>query len=89
MAEASEEAMLVRRLMHAVKGRPLSWSLARVVALITGNHYSGGDKLRSGDKPRVQELVDWHVSRGVVPAETLLTDCQQRTRRAQGKLSNG
>jgi hypothetical protein len=77
----SEEAKLMKRLMDAVNGRPLSWSLTHDIKRITGHQYSGGEKLCSICRKQVQAEIDGMAARGVQPAKTLLSKCQQQALR--------
>ena len=76
---ASEESKQMKRLMDAVKGRPLSQSLSYDVNTITRGHYNGGDKLSRVDRANVQVVIERMQSRGVTPAALLLSECQQRS----------
>jgi hypothetical protein len=71
----------LKRYIDAVKGRPLSWSLAIAMGDLLGSSYSGGDKLNADDRVKLQRVIDSLLARGVKPSASLLTTCQKRAQR--------
>jgi hypothetical protein len=86
---ATEESKLMKRLIDAVKGRPLSWSLTHDIKRLTGRSYNGGEKLLMSDRAQVQLTINDMAARGVKPAATLLTECQQQAIRRRSLKGNG
>ncbi len=80
-ADRLAESRDLKRYMDAAKGRPLSWGPAIEMRSLIGAEYSGGDKLSAGDRAKLQVHIDTLLARGVVPATSLLTECQKKAQR--------
>lgn len=77
----SDEPVKLKRFINAVKGKRLSWTSAYQINKELDTTYSGDDKLSVRDRARLAEIVFEMEARGVVPAKTLLTECQQAAQR--------
>lgn len=77
---------LLKRLINAAEGRPLSWSLSMDINKMLGTTYSGGDKLGKVQREHVKALIAEMRARGIAPAKTLLTECQQKAQRKKKRM---
>jgi ParB family transcriptional regulator, chromosome partitioning protein len=78
----SEDRARLKRFEDAISGRKLSGVAAhQITEALHGfgrlNGYSEGEKLGTRSKRALQDVCNELRARGIVPAETLLTECQQ------------